>query len=243
MIGHPLGHSFSRAYFNEKFEREGIDAKYVNLDLSAISDFKDAIGTYPDLAGLNVTLPYKEAIMAHLDHLDPTARMVGAVNVVKVVTHETDGSKRSAGYNSDVKGFADTVRPLLRPDIKSALVLGSGGASKAVCHALSTLEIECRVVSRTPGEGMLAYEGLTEEVMGKHLLVVNATPLGMWPNTETYPAIPYRLLTREHVCYDLVYNPETTEFMRRSSLAGATVKNGLDMLRAQAQESWRIWNE
>ncbi len=240
LIGFPLTHSFSKTFFNQKFESEHINARYLNFELPDIGDLMEAIAEYPRLQGFNVTLPYKEQVIDYLDEIDPIAEKIGAVNVVRV-EHRKNGVWLK-GYNSDVIGFCDSIRPLLKPWHTNALVLGSGGASKAICQGLLDLGVEPIVVSRSKREGALTYEDLTPEVIAEHKVVVNTTPLGMYPRMDTCPDIPYDCLSPEHLCYDLVYNPEETLFMRRSAEHGAVVKNGLEMLLLQAFAAWQIWN-
>lgn len=237
LIGYPLGHSFSKIYFTEKFQKEGLSSTYELFPLSAITEFPELIEGNPELRGLNVTIPYKESVMTYLTDLSPEAKAIGAVNVIKI-----DGY-RLTGYNTDYIGFRDSLKPMLRDEITEALVLGSGGASKAVCHALRVLGINPTVVSRHPSEGMIGYKDITSEVMAKNLLIVNTTPLGMAPNVDTAPDIPYHLLSGRHICYDVVYNPSETLFMKKGAAAGANVKNGLEMLHLQAENAWKIWNE
>lgn len=240
LIGHPVGHSFSAGWFSRLFDSEGIDAEYRNFDLGTISDLSDIIANEPDLCGFNVTSPYKRRVMACLSAVDPVAARVGAVNTV-VVHRDAAGRPVLVGYNTDVGGFVDSLVPLLRPDIDRALVLGSGGASAAVVDGLDQLGIGATVVSRTPRSGQLAYSALTSGVMRQHLLVVNATPLGMMPLQDQCPSIPYHAMTPAHVAFDLIYNPPNTLFMQRAAAAGATVVNGLDMLIGQARRAWQIW--
>lgn len=242
LIGRTLGHSFSRGYFNRKFEAEGINAEYVNFELPDIGDLMEAIAESPNLCGLNVTIPYKQQIIPYLNALSDNAREIGAVNTV-AVDYGPDGSIRLTGHNTDVVGFTDSIRPMLKPDMWRALVLGTGGASLAVLHGLRSLGLEAVAVSRTAAPGRLTYADLTPEIMESHKVIVNTTPLGMWPDVDSAPDIPYSLLTPSHLCYDLIYNPETTAFMRRSADYGATVKNGLEMLLLQAFAAWRIWQE
>lgn len=239
LIGYSLGHSFSQSYFTEKFESEGIDARYLNFELPDIGDLMELISELPGLAGLNVTIPYKEQILPYLDHIDPRARDIGAVNVVKV--DQTDGRLTLTGYNSDIVGFGESIRPLLRPGQRHALILGTGGSSRAVEYALSRLGIRSVKVSRTPAEGQLGYDALTHDIIRTHEIIVNTTPLGMYPDVDSAPDIPYDALTPAHLCYDLLYNPDVTLFMRLAAEHGAVTKNGLEMLLLQADESWRIW--
>lgn len=242
LVGYPLGHSFSRGFFTRKFADEAIDAEYLNFEIPAITDVKEVWMT-PGLAGHNVTLPYKQAIIPLLDGLSDEAAAIGAVNVVRIEADASSpaGGKR-VGYNSDVVGFRESIRPLLRPEHRRALVLGTGGASKAVRYGLITLGVEPVMVSRTADKGDITYADLTPEVMASHTVVVNTTPVGMYPKVEECPPIPYDLLTPGHLCYDLVYNPEDTTFLRLAASKGATVKSGLEMLHLQAIEAWRIWN-
>lgn len=236
LIGYPLGHSFSKIYFTEKFHKEGLSSTYELFPLSAITEFPELIEGNPELRGLNVTIPYKESVMTYLTDLSPEAKAIGAVNVIKIDGH------RLTGYNTDYIGFRDSLKPMLRDEITEALVLGSGGASKAVCHALRVLGINPTVVSRHPSEGMIGYKDITSEVMEKNLLIVNTTPLGMAPNIQAAPDIPYHLLSDRHICHDVVYNPSETLFMKKAAAAGAKVKNGLEMLHLQAENAWKIWN-
>lgn len=241
LIGFPLGHSFSQTYFNRKFESENIDAEYVNFEIPDIGRLMDVFSENPDLSGLNVTIPYKEQVIAYLDEIDPQAERIGAVNVIKI-EYRKDGSVRLKGYNSDILGFSDSIFPMLTPARKKALVLGTGGASKAVSVGLRNMGIEPTLVSRTKRDGVLSYDELTEELMAENKIIVNTTPLGMYPNVDKCPDIPYEYLTPEHLCYDLLYNPDVTMFMRKASEHGAETKNGLEMLLLQAFASWNIWN-
>lgn len=240
LIGKPLAHSFSADFFNEKFKREGIDNKYILAPLDSISEVTKLLDGNPDLQGFNVTIPYKKQIIPYLDALSQEAREIRAVNVVKV--EHRDGKSYLKGYNSDAIGFKNSIAPLLKRDMRKAMILGTGGASHAVEYVLRSMEIETVKVSRTPAEGRLTYEDLTEEVMATHLVIVNTTPLGTWPNTDTCPDIPYGMITPRHLCFDLVYNPAQTLFMKKTAEKGATVKNGLEMLHLQALAAWDIWN-
>lgn len=242
LVGFPLGHSFSQSFFNEKFEKEKIDASYENFEIDDIGSFMEVFAEFPELAGLNVTIPYKQLVIPYMDEMDVVAEEVGAVNVVKIIKKD-DGDLFLKGYNSDIIGFSDSISPLIMPYHKKALVLGTGGASKAVVCGLRKLGIETVLVSRKPKEGVLTYQDLTEDVMNSHTIIVNATPAGMFPNVDNCPDIPYNLITDKHLCFDLVYNPEVTLFMKKSAERGATVKNGLEMLHLQALAAWKIWNE
>lgn len=243
LIGRVLGHSFSVDYFNRKFSSENIDAQYRNFEIPEIDDFPSVIATTPRLCGLNVTIPYKEQVIPYLDSLDDDAARIGAVNVIKVL-RGTDGNISGLkGYNSDIIGFTRSIEPLLKPHHKKALVLGTGGASKAVSLGLRKLGLEPTLVSRTSREGVITYADLTPEVMSSHTVIINCTPLGMYPNVNECPDIPYNLLTDRHLCYDLLYNPDVTLFMKKSAAQGAETKNGLEMLLLQAFASWEIWNK
>ncbi|MDE6685498.1 MAG: shikimate dehydrogenase [Duncaniella sp.] len=244
LIGYPLGHSFSRKYFNEKFAVEGIDAEYCNFEIPSITELTDIIAKYPYLAGLNVTIPYKQQVIPYLDSLDDEAAAIGAVNVIKVIRDTQDKNKvKLVGYNSDVIGFRESIAPFITGERKKALILGTGGASKAVYHGLKSLGVEPVFVSRTPREGMLSYGQLTPEVMAERKVIVNSTPVGTYPDVDSFPDIPYGYLTPEHLLYDLVYNPELTSFLKKGAEHGATIKNGHEMLELQAIGAWNIWNK
>lgn len=241
LIGMPLVHSFSQKYFTEKFGREGIDAEYGLYPLEKIEDVENFIASTENLQGFNVTIPYKQQIMPYLDEIDAEATEVGAVNVVKV-TRIGDKVKLK-GFNSDVYGFYNSIKPLIKPEIhKKALILGTGGASKAVCAMLKKLGIEYKFVSRTAKDNQLTYSNLDKDILSEYTVIVNSSPLGTFPNVDTCPDIPYQFLTSKHLCFDLVYNPEETLFMKKSKAMGATVKNGLEMLHLQAEGAWKIWN-
>lgn len=243
LVGYPLGHSFSQQYFNRKFESEHRNARYVNFEIPAVDDLRAIIAANPNLKGFNVTIPHKETVVALLDELDPEAKAIGAVNVVKVV-RLPDGEILLKGYNSDHIGFSDSIKPLLDPAIhRKALILGTGGASKAVIYALERLGIECTLVSRSEKPGMITYEQISPELLDEYKVIVNATPVGMYPHVDKCPPLPYTALTSQHVCYDLVYNPDITLFMKKAAEAGAATKNGLEMLHGQAIAAWKIWYE
>ena len=237
IIGFPLGHSFSKGFFTEKFARESIDAQYLNFEIPDATMLKDVLRENPELRGLNVTLPHKQAVIPLLDELSDEAREIGAVNVIRI----RDG--RLKGFNSDIIGFSESIKPLLQPHHSKALILGTGGASRAIRVGLSRLGIEWTYVTRSPREGMFAYSDLTPEVMKEYTVIVNCSPVGMFPKVDQAPAIPYELLTPKHLLFDLVYNPEDTLFMQKGREQGAIVKNGLEMLHLQAVASWRFWNE
>lgn len=243
LIGYPLKHSFSIGYFNEKFKSESIDAEYVNFEIPHINDFMEVIEENPNLCGLNVTIPYKEQVIPFLDELDSDAAQIGAVNVIKII-REHKGKVRLVGYNSDIIGFTQSIQPLLQPHHQKALILGTGGASKAIYHGLKQLGIESVFVSRThKADGVLTYQELTPEVMAAHTVIVNCTPAGMFPNVDFCPDIPYDRLTPNHLLYDLLYNPSNTLFMKNGEAQGAVVKNGLEMLLLQAFAAWEIWQK
>lgn len=241
LIGYPLGHSFSRNFFNEKFHSENINAEYVNFEIPSIKELPSVLLANPNLVGLNVTIPYKEQVISYLDELDKDAAAIGAVNVIKVVHQK--GKTKLIGYNSDVLGFTQSIEPLLESQHKKALILGTGGASKAINYGLTKLGLECKFVSRSPREGMLTYEELTPEIMNEYKVIVNCTPVGMYPHADKYPDIPYECLTPNHLLYDLLYNPDTTLFMKKGADRGAVTKNGLEMLLLQAFGAWDIWNK
>lgn len=234
LIGHPLGHSFSKAYFTEKFEREGLECEYLNFDINEISLLRQLVINHPDLKGLNVTIPYKEAILPYLDELDETAKAIGAVNTVKVLPNG-----RLKGFNTDVIGIERTLKNTIA---SPALILGTGGASKAVQYVLRHKGIPFHLVSRDPNKGHFTYETLTPAMLKEHLLIINATPVGMAPHINEAPLIPYEALTPKHVLFDLIYNPEETRFLRKGKAKGALTLNGLSMLHTQAEAAWKLWN-
>ena len=242
LIGYPLVHSFSRDFFNQKFMAEGIDAQYINFEIEDIGQLMEVIAEYPNLNGLNVTAPYKEAVIPLLDSLDDDAREIGAVNVIRFIRdHRSSDFVELRGYNSDVAGFERTIPSILTPSRTSALVLGTGGAAKAVSAALRHSGINVQLVSRRKSEHTLIYEEITRAMVAEHKIIVNATPLGKYPDDNVCPDFPYRFLTKEHLCYDLIYNPEETLFMKKSAQFGAETKNGIEMLLLQAFDSYRIW--
>lgn len=241
LIGYPLGHSFSARYFTEKFEREGIPGNYSLFPIESIDCLQALLDSHPNLRGLNVTIPYKQSVLPILDSISQDAAAIGAVNVIRI-DHDAEGHRSLHGFNTDWRGFLDSLRPFLRPDITRALVLGTGGASKAVEYALGRIGIGVTLVSRHPSKrGIISYSDITPELIGATGLIVNTTPLGMYPNIESAPDIPYDLLDNCHICFDLVYNPAMTQFMRLAEKSGATVVNGLDMLYRQADLSAEIF--
>lgn len=237
LIGYPLGHSFSRKFFTEKFEKEGIDAQYLNFEIPSIEEFPEIIKNHPELGGLNVTIPYKQQVMQYLDDISEEAKAIGAVNVVKV-------GEKLKGYNSDVIGFVESIKPLLKAHHKKALILGTGGASKAIRYGLEKkLGMETLFVSRSAREGMITYEDVNAEVLKEYEVIVNCSPVGMFPHVDECPTLPYEAMNENNLLYDLVYNPLETLFMKKGAAQGATVKNGLEMLHLQAIASWKFWEK
>lgn len=240
LLGYPLGHSFSARYFAEKFAREGRSAVYLNFELPDVERLQtEVLARYPRLRGFNVTIPHKQSVIPLLDELAPEARAIGAVNVVCVEHRE--GKPWLVGHNSDYLGFADSLQPLLQADDREALVLGTGGASKAVVYALRQLGLQVNRVSRRASATAIAYEDLTPGLVGRCTVVVNCTPLGMSPHTDTCPDLPYHWLTPRHLLYDLVYNPAETLFLRKGKAQGCRTKNGAEMLERQALAAWDFW--
>jgi len=241
LIGFPLSHSFSRRYFTEKFDRENIsDANYQNFEIPTISEFPSIVQNTENLRGLNVTIPYKQEVMKYMDNLDRSAEFVGAVNVIKV-----GKEKKLTGYNSDYYGFMESLKRFL-PDNRihiKALILGTGGAAKAVEAALKAMGIPYSYVSRNGSGSILSYEELTNSILDEYKLIVNASPVGTFPNVDTCPNLNYNALNSSHFLFDLVYNPEITLFMHKGQERGANVKNGLEMLHLQAEKAWEIWND
>lgn len=237
LIGHPLKHSFSRDLFTDKFKREGLDCRYQNYDIQTVERIRDIMAEHPELCGFNVTIPYKETIIPLLDELDDTAKEIGAVNAVKVENGKTKG------YNTDVYGFDKRLELALKGrQIEHALVLGTGGASKAVQHVLRQRNIPYSTVSRSAEKGDFTYEMLTDEILKKSHLIINATPLGMMPRVDEFPDIHYQGLTHNHILIDLIYNPKETAFMELGRTWGAKVYNGMLMFEEQAKKSWEIFN-
>ncbi len=241
LIGFPLGHSFSISYFNERFQNEGIQAKYYNFEIPTLDDFIEIVDSNPELRGLNVTIPYKEKVIPYLDEISPEAEAIGAVNVIRV-THK--GNKTILkGFNSDVIGFTRSIEPLIQPEYhKKALILGTGGASKAINYGLKSLGLATKFVSRTPREGQFTYDDITPDIIREYNVIINCTPLGMYPKVESFPQLPYEAMDCKTILYDLIYNPDQTLFMQKGAKQGATVKNGLEMLLLQAFASWEFWN-
>lgn len=240
LIGYPLGHSFSKKYFTEKFSTEHIEnCFYENYPIASIDQLPDLI-TDSCLEGLNVTIPYKSAVIKYLDKSDPEADAVGAVNVIRI--NRRNNKTELYGFNSDITGIRDTISPLLNRRIKNALVLGTGGSSKAVCFVLKSLSVPYTLISREKKPSCLTYSELTPELMRKSRLIINTTPLGMYPDIESKPDLRYEFLGSKHILFDLVYNPEMTAFLKTGKERGCTLISGLKMLYSQAERSWEIWN-
>lgn len=238
LIGYPLGHSFSKKHFTEKFEGESIDSKYELFEIETIEKFPTLIQAHV-LSGLNVTIPYKEAVIPYLDELDETARQIGAVNVIKFIRNGKSFTLK--GYNSDVIGFEKSISKYIKTHYKKALILGTGGASKAIDFGLRKMGIETTFVSRTPKHNQLEYSDLNKNILSDNLIIVNTTPVGMFPHEDECPDIPYRFITTEHLLFDAIYNPTETLFLRKGKEQGAQTLNGLEMLEGQAVAAWDIW--
>lgn len=237
LIGYPLSHSFSKSFFDKKFDRENIlDAEYQNYPLEKIEDFLSLIESIPDLKGLNVTTPYKETIIPYLTELDETAKAVAAVNTIKFI----DGKR--IGYNTDAWGFAKSLMGMVSSDTKTALIIGDGGAAKAVKYVLDRIGIKYQSVNRTKKQGVLSYDELSNELISSTKLFIQTTPLGTFPNIEEMPPIPMDAINSGHKAIDLIYNPDESLFLKKMKEKGAKTKNGLEMLQVQALEAWRIWN-
>lgn len=240
LVGYPLGHSFSKNFFNEKFKNENIDAEYVNFEIPSIGDFPKILAENTGLKGLNVTIPYKEKVISFMDELSEEARAIGAVNVVRIT--KKHGTVYLKGYNSDVIGFTGSIEPLLEKHHRKALILGTGGASKAIHYGLYKMGIDTKFVSRTPHENMFTYEQLNEQVLKEYNIIVNCSPVGTFPHSDECPNIPYEHLNASHLLYDLVYNPEETLFLKKGRERGCITKNGLEMLILQAYAGWNFWH-
>ena len=242
LLGKSLSHSFSKKYFEEKFKKENIQATFKNFELSTVSEFHDVVNQNPDLLGLSVTVPYKEQIIQYLDNLSPEAKEIGAVNCIKITWK--NNTPYLVGYNTDFYGFAQSIKPFLEPIHQRALILGTGGASKAIAYALKNVDVDFYYV--TSGEKKAAnyfhYSELNEYVLNAFKLIVNCTPLGMYPKTDACPDIPFEFITPEHLLYDLIYNPEETLFLQNGKAKGAVTINGLNVLKLQADKAWEIWH-
>jgi len=239
LIGYPLTHSFSKKYFDEKFEKEKIiNSEFMLYPIATIHQLPQLINENPKLIGLSVTLPYKQSVIPFLDEMDETAKKIDAVNCIKIKNGKTKG------YNTDAFGFRQSIKPFLESQHQRALILGTGGASKAVAFVLKEIGIDCFFVSRNKNEknNTFSYDEINETIVNAFKLIVNTTPLGMYPNINDAPDIPYQFVSSSHLLYDLVYNPTETEFLKRGKQKGASIVNGLSMLHQQAEEAWRIWN-
>ena len=245
LIGFPLKHSFSAKFFTEKFAREGIDAEYLNFEIADILQLREVILFNQRLRGLNVTIPYKEQVIPFLNEITPEAEKIGAVNVIKIERRPNDMyHHKLTGYNTDYVGFKNSISPMLRPETDhNALILGTGGASKAVAQALSDLGLRWKYVSRAPHEDRFTYNQLSAEVLAQYTVIVNCSPVGTFPHADECPDIPYSLLSPGHILYDLIYNPSETLFLKKGKAQGATVKNGAEMLELQALAAWEIWRK
>ncbi len=241
LIGFPLSHSFSKKYFTEKFEKEGIaNCRYELFPIRLASEFSDLISTHATLCGINVTIPHKVEILPLLNEIDEAAAAIGAVNCIKIDRKE--GAPWVKGYNTDAYGFAESLQPLLDERHQKALIFGDGGAAKAVKYVLEQLHIPYLTVVRNPAPNAILYSQVDEKLLQEHQLLINTTPLGMSPNYDSFPPIPYQFLGPQHLAYDLVYNPEETEFLKKVKAQGGKIKNGMEMLYLQAERSWYIWN-
>ncbi len=236
LVGKDIGYSFSKTFFTTKFELENRKDTYQNFDIECINLLRSILDKEQGLKGLNVTIPFKESVIPLLDRVDKEAMTIGAVNTIKVLK-----GGRLAGYNTDNYGFAKSLANFLPLTQKTALILGTGGAAKAIRYVLEAMDFEYKIVSRTKTPETITYEELNQEIIAKHFLIVNCTPLGTFPNVHEFPDIPYKFITEQHVLFDLIYNPQETEFLKRGFAKGAKVSNGLKMLEYQAKKAWSIW--
>ena len=238
LIGKNIDYSFSKKHFGEKFAKEPfLDCEYLNFDIASLDEFAGVLNNNPDLKGLNVTIPYKEAVIPLLDKMSTKATTIGAVNVIRFTKNG-----KLKGYNSDCYGFKKSLKPLLQPHHKKALILGTGGASKAVAFALDALKITYTFVSREPNQLSIDYDRINATTFDNYQIIINCTPLGTSPNVKEFPALPYQFFTEKHIAFDLIYNPEKTQFLKKAKKYGAVCKNGLEMLIFQAEKAWEIWN-
>jgi len=239
LLGKNISYSFSKKYFTDKFALENLaECSYENFDIQTIEEFPSIIANNSGLIGLNVTIPYKESVITYLDKLSKNASQIGAVNVIRVTKK---GNLK--GYNSDYYGFIKSLKPLLQPHHKKALILGTGGASKAISFALDKLGIPFTFVTREEKEGMINYNRINATTFDNYHIIINCTPVGTSPNTKEFPPIPYNFFTSNHLAFDLIYNPEETQFLKKAKKKGAITKNGLEMLVFQAEKAWEIWNK
>ena len=237
LVGKNISYSFSKGYFTQKFKELELDLhSYENFDLAVIEDFQELIRQNKNLKGLNVTIPYKEVVIPYLDKLNPKVEKIGAVNTIKFT------KKGLKGFNTDIYGFKKSIKPFLKKHHKNALILGTGGASKAVAFVFDEIGIKFKYVSRNPEKSQLGYTDLNEKLFKKYTIMVNCTPQGTFPNIEDKPDIPYQFITKKHLLFDLIYNPEKTAFLLEGEKRGASICNGLRMLELQAEKSWEIWN-
>ncbi len=257
LIGYPLGHSFSQKYFTDKFQKLGIDdCEYKLFPIQNINELPQLLKDNPDLCGLNVTIPHKIGVHYFLDKMDEVAKHVDAVNCIKIskvnslsnmfngdFTKSNLNNTFLEGFNTDVYGFEESLKPLLKIHHKKALILGNGGATRAVQYVLKKLKIDYKIVSRRPHQDFFKYADITENVLKEYTIIINASPVGTFPNIKDAPEIPYEFLTIKHLLYDLIYNPEETEFLKKGKNMGASIKNGYEMLVLQAEKSWEIWNQ
>tara|TARA_R110001583_G_scaffold195352_1_gene372118 strand:+ start:5329 stop:6075 length:747 start_codon:yes stop_codon:yes gene_type:complete len=239
LLGKDISYSFSKKYFIEKFKKLGLtNLKYLNFDIPEIEEFPFIYyHIEEEFGGMNVTIPYKEQVMRYLDEIEEDAKEIGAVNTIKFTEDH-----KLVGYNTDVYGFQNSIKPLLKKQHKKALILGTGGASKAIAFALIKLGIEFKFVSRQLMENSFLYSVLNQEIMEEYTVIINCSPVGTYPNTNESPNIPYEFISQKHLLFDLIYNPIETKFLQQGKLKGATIKNGLEMLELQAEKSWEIWN-
>jgi len=243
LLGYRLGYSFSAGYFTKKFEQLGItDSEYINFELDSIKEFPNIFNTGKEIVGLNCTIPYKQELIQYLDEVDTEAKAVGAVNTVKIIIE--NGKRKLIGFNTDVIGFRDSLKPMLSISDTKALILGTGGASKAIKHVLTQLGIDyiSASIEEQLFEKEIRYTDISKKVIADHTIIINATPLGTFPKVDACPNIPYEAITSKHVLFDLVYNPEVTLFLQKGLEKGANIKNGLEMLHGQAEAAWAIWN-
>jgi shikimate dehydrogenase len=241
LIGYPLGHSFSKKYFTEKFNTEHIsDCSYDNFPLKSLDEFRELVASDDELCGLNITIPYKSEIIRFLDVIEPEADEIGAVNVIKI--RRQAGKIKLYGYNSDVTGIRDTLLPFMGDNITNVLVLGTGGSSRAICYVLKKFGLKVNQVSRDRKPGVIVYSDIDSEIINHTQLIINTTPQGMFPDTDSKPDINYRMLNRKHILFDLVYNPQLTLFLKMGAEQGCSVISGIKMLHSQAEKAWEIWN-
>ena len=239
LVGRDISYSFSRAYFSDKFKSENLPHNYVNFDLQSIDELDEIIKNTPNLKGLNVTIPYKEEVIPILNSLNKRAKKIGAVNTIKITN-----KKKIKGYNTDYHGFKNSLQPHLKAHHKKALILGTGGASKAIAYALKKLKIDYDYVSRSNKKGVkFLYADLTDAIISSYTIIINCTPIGTFPNIDACPDIPYNAISEKHIIYDLIYNPEQTKFLKHGYDKNAITINGSEMLRLQAEKSWEIWNK